>query len=80
MKKIIDILKRIKSAFHYILNNKSAECTCDFNFQGIEGLTKEQKIAFNQMVDFLADMIEKYGDKIPESNKNAANLPGVKSA
>jgi hypothetical protein len=32
------------------------------------------------MVDFLADMIEKYGDKIPKSNKNAANLPGVKSA
>ena len=23
---------------------------------------------------------EKYGDKIPKSNKNAANLPGVKSA
>lgn len=80
MKKIIDILKRIKSAFHYILNNKSAECTCDFNLQGIEGFTKEQKIAFNQMVDFLADMIEKYGDKIPELNKNAANLPDVKSA
>lgn len=42
-----------------------------FNLQGIDNFTKEQKIAFNQTIDFLADMIEKYGDKIPASDKAA---------
>ena len=33
-----------------------------------------------QALEDLLNEIEKYGDKIPESNKNTANLPGVKSA
>ena len=39
-----------------------------FNIPDISSFTKEQKIAFDQMIDFLADMIEKYGDKIPKGD------------
>ncbi len=71
LKKTNDIYRRIKSELDYIFNDTTAECNYNFSLQGIENFTKEQKIAFNQMIDFLADMIEKYGDKIPTSDNVA---------
>ena len=41
MKKIIDILKRIKSAFHYILNNKVYMGIYNYN-----GKKEKNKISF----------------------------------
>lgn len=43
---------------------RSIKGECTFNIPDASTFTKEQKIAFDQMIDFLADMIEKYGDKL----------------
>lgn len=64
--RIIDLYKGIKENFVKTISDIKGECT--FNIPDISTFTKEQKIAFDQMIDFLADMIEKYGDKIPKSD------------
>lgn len=64
--KIIDLYKIFKADFIRTISSTKAECT--FNIPEISSFTKEQKIAFEQMIDFLADMVEKYGDKIPKNN------------
>ncbi len=47
-----------------------------FNIPHVSSFTIEHKIAFSQMIHFLADMIEKYRNKIPkgeaESKKKTA--------
>ncbi len=64
--RIIDLYESIKDGFVKIISDIKGECT--FNIPDVSTFTKEQKIAFDQMIDFLADMIEKYGDKIPKSD------------
>ncbi len=64
--RIIDSYESIKDGFVKTISDIKGECT--FNIPDISTFTKEQKIAFDQMIDFLADMIEKYGDKIPKDD------------
>ncbi|MBR3974267.1 MAG: hypothetical protein IKJ88_00235 [Clostridia bacterium] len=64
--RIIDLYESIKDGFVKTISDIKGEYT--FNVPDISSFTKEQKIAFDQMIDFLADMIEKYGDKIPKSD------------
>lgn len=64
--RIIDLYESIKDGFVKTISDIKGECT--FNIPDVSTFTKEQKIAFDQMIDFLADMIEKYGDKIPKSD------------
>ena len=64
--KIIDLYKIFKADLIRTISCTKAEFT--FNFPEISSFTKEQKIAFDQMIDFLADMAEKYGDKISKNN------------
>ena len=63
--RIIDLYESIKDGFVKTISDIKGEYT--FNIPDVSTFTKEQKIAFDQMIDFLADMIEKYGDKIPKS-------------
>ncbi len=51
-----------------------------FKIPDISTFTKEQKIAFDQMIDFLAEMIEKYGDKIPKDKAETTKAPNKKTA
>ncbi len=69
--KIIDLYEVLKASFIRTISDKKGECT--FNIPDVSTFTKEQKIAFDQMIGFLADMIEKYGDKIPKSNTEIRN-------
>ncbi len=64
--RIIDLYNDIKGDFVKTISSIKGECT--FNVPDVSTFNKEQKIAFDQMIDFLADMIEKYGDKIPKSD------------
>ena len=64
--RIIDLYESLKESFVKTISDIKGECT--FNIPDVSTFTKEQKIAFDQMIDFLADMIEKYGDKIPKSD------------
>ena len=64
--RIINLYESIKDGFVKTISDIKGEYT--FNIPDISSFTKEQKIAFDQMIDFLADMIEKYGDKIPKSD------------
>ena len=64
--RIIVLYESIKDGFVKIISDIKGECT--FNIPDVSTFTKEQKIAFDQMIDFLADMIEEYGDKIPKSD------------
>ena len=64
--KIIDLYEGLKAEFIRIISDVKGEYA--FNIPDVSTFTKEQKIAFDQMIDFLADMIEKYGDKIPKSD------------
>ena len=66
IKGIIDLYEVLKASFIRTISDIKGECT--FNIPDVSTFTKEQKIAFDQMIDFLADMIEKYGDKIPKSD------------
>ena len=63
--RIIVLYESIRESFVKTISDIKGECT--FNIPDVSTFTKEQKIAFDQMIDFLADMIEKYGDKIPKS-------------
>ena len=63
--RIIDLYESIRESFVKTISDIKGEYT--FNIPDVSTFTKEQKIAFDQMIDFLADMIEKYGDKIPKS-------------
>lgn len=63
--RIIDLYEGLKVSFIRTISDIKGECA--FNIPDVSNFTKEQKIAFDQMIDFLADMIEKYGDKIPKS-------------
>ena len=69
--RIIDLYNDIKEDFVKIISDIKGECV--FNIPDVLTFTKEQKIAFDQMIDFLADMIEKYGDKIPKSDTEIRN-------
>ena len=60
------LYESIRESFVKTISDIKGECT--FNIPDVSTFTKEQKIAFDQMIDFLADMIEKYGDKIPKSD------------
>ncbi len=64
--KIIDLYEVLKASFIRTTSDIKGECA--FNIPDVSTFTKEQKIAFDQMINFLADMIEKYGDKIPKSD------------
>lgn len=64
--RIIDLYKGIKENFVKTISDIKGEYS--FNIPDVSTFTKEQKIAFDQMIYFLADMIEKYGDKIPKSD------------
>ena len=64
--RIIDLYEDLKADFVRTISDIKGECT--FNIPDVSTFTKEQKIAFDQMIDFLADMIEKYGDKIPKDD------------
>lgn len=64
--KIIDLYEVLKDSFIRTISDIKGECA--FNIPDVSTFTKEQKIAFDQMIDFLADMIEKYGDKIPKDD------------
>ena len=64
--RIIDLYEGLKVGFIRTISDIKGECT--FNIPDVSTFTKEQKIAFYQMIDFLADMIEKYGDKIPKDD------------
>ncbi|MBR2867693.1 MAG: hypothetical protein IKB88_01335 [Clostridia bacterium] len=64
--RIINLYESIKDGFVKTISDIKGECT--FNIPDVSTFTKEQKIAFDQMIDFLADMIEKYGDKIPKDD------------
>ena len=69
--RIIVLYEIIRESFVKTISDIKGECT--FNIPDISTFTKEQKIAFDQMIDFLADMIEKYGDKIPKSDTEIRN-------
>ena len=69
--RIIVLYESIRESFVKTISEIKGECT--FNIPDISTFTKEQKIAFDQMIDFLADMIEKYGDKIPKSDTEIRN-------
>lgn len=69
--RIIVLYESIRESFVKTISDIKGECT--FNIPDVSTFTKEQKIAFNQMIDFLADMIEKYGDKIPKSDTEIRN-------
>ena len=69
--KIIDLYEDLKAEFIRIISDVKGEYA--FNIPDVSTFTKEQKIAFDQMIDFLADMIEKYGDKIPKSDTEIRN-------
>lgn len=64
--RIIALYNGIKGNFVKTISDIKGECT--FNIPDVSTFTKEQKIAFDQMIDFLAEMIEKYGDKIPKDS------------
>lgn len=66
IKGIIDLYEGLKADFVRTIRDIKGECA--FNIPDVSTFTKEQKIAFDQMIDFLADMIEKYGDKIPKDD------------
>ena len=69
--RIINLYESIKDGFVKTISDIKGECT--FNIPDVSTFTKEQKIAFDQMIDFLADMIEKYGDKIPKNDTEIRN-------
>ena len=69
--RIIDLYNDIKGDFVKTISSIKGECT--FNIPDVSTFTKEQKIAFDQMIDFLADMIEKYGNKIPKNDTEIRN-------
>ena len=64
--RIIVLYESIRESFVKTISDIKGECT--FNIPDVSTFTKEQKIAFDQMIDFLADMIEKYGDKISKDD------------
>lgn len=76
--RIIDLYEGLKVGFIRTISDIKGECT--FNIPDVSTFTKEQKIAFDQMIDFLADMIEKYGDKIPKGEAEAIKQPNKKTA
>lgn len=76
--KIIDLYEVLKASFIRTISDKKGECT--FNIPDVSTFTKEQKIAFDQMIGFLADMIEKYGDKIPKGEAEVIKQPNKKTA
>ena len=76
--KIIDLYEGLKAEFIRIISDVKGEYA--FNIPDVSTFTKEQKIAFDQMIDFLADMIEKYGDKIPKGEAEAIKQPNKKTA
>ena len=76
--RIIDLYESIKDGFVKTISDIKGEYT--FNIPDISSFTKEQKIAFDQMIDFLANMIEKYGDKIPKGEAEAIKQPNKKTA
>ena len=76
--RIIDLYNDIKGDFVKTISSIKGECT--FNIPDVSTFTKEQKIAFDHMIDFLADMIEKYGDKIPKGEAEAIKQPNKKTA
>ena len=76
--RIIDLYEGLKVGFIRTISDIKGECT--FNIPDVSTFTKEQKIVFDQMIDFLADMIEKYGDKIPKGEAEAIKQPNKKTA
>ena len=69
--RIIDLYEGLKVSFIRTISDIKGEYA--FNIPVVSTFTNEQKIAFDQMIDFLADMIEKYGDKIPKSDTEIRN-------
>ena len=75
--RIIDLYNGIKEDLIKTISDIKGECT--FNVPDVSTFTKEQKIAFDQMIDFLAEMIEKYGDKIPKDKSETIKTPSKKT-
>lgn len=80
MKKILGFYEKFKNRICEIISGTKAECSFSFTIPDVSSFTKEQKTAFNQMIDFLADMIEKYADMIPRTNEEAVKRLNRKSA
>lgn len=76
--RIVDLYNGIKEELIKTISDIKGECT--FNIPDVSTFTKEQKIAFDQMIDFLAEMIEKYGDKIPKDKSETIKAPNKKTA
>ena len=76
--RIVDLYEGLKVSFIRTISDIKGEYT--FNIPDISTFTKEQKIAFDQMIHFLADMIEKYGDKIPKDKSETIKTPNKKTA
>ena len=76
--RIIDLYESIREGFVKTISDIKGEYA--FNIPDVSTFTKEQKIAFDQMIDFLADMIEKYGDKIPKDKTETIKTPNKKTA
>lgn len=76
--RIIVLYDSIRESFVKTISDIKGECT--FNIPDVSTFTKEQRIAFDQMIDFLADMIEKYGDKIPKDKSETIKVPNKKTA
>ena len=76
--RIIVLYESIRESFVKTISDIKGEYA--FNIPDISTFTKEQRIAFDQMIDFLADMIEKYGDKIPKGEAEAIKQPNKKTA
>ena len=76
--RIIDLYEGLKVSFIRTISDIKGEYT--FNIPDVLTFTKEQKIAFDQMIDFLAEMIEKYGDKIPKDKSETIKAPNKKTA
>ena len=76
--RIIDLYEVLKTSFIRTISDIKGEYV--FNIPDGSTFTKEQKIVFDQMIDFLADMIEKYGDKIPKGEAEAIKPPNKKTA
>ena len=72
---MLKITSKQADKVHRLVKEQCANCDENGNCILLDDGEAHRCVQLNQMVDFLADMIEKYGDKIPESNKNAANLP-----
>ena len=78
MKKLSIFFKEIRTILREFIYETKAECS--FNIPDISSFSKEQKIAFDQLIDFLANMLEKYNSQLDEIVTNKTNENTIKQA